>query len=70
MVVESSPVGQSQSNGVVERAIGSVVAQMRVLKDALEGKLGMSIDVRHPVMTWIAEYSALILNRFEVGKDG
>ena len=70
MMVESSPVGQSQSNGVVERAIGSAVAQMRVLKDALEGKLGGSIEVKHPVMAWIAEYAALTLNRFEVSADG
>ena len=70
MMVESSPVGQSQSNGVVERAIGSAVAQMRVLKDALEGRLGGSIEVKHPVMAWIVEYAALTLNRFEVSADG
>ena len=70
MVVESSPVGQSQSNGVVERAIGSVEGQLRVLRDALEGRLGVKLEVNHPVMTWLVEYAALALNRFEVGKDG
>ena len=69
MVVESSPVGQSQSNGIVERAIESVVGQMLVLKDALETKLKVKTDAKHQVMPWFAEYAALVLNRFEIGKD-
>ena len=36
MVVESSPVGDSQGNGVVERVIKSVQGQIRVLRSALE----------------------------------
>ena len=35
-VPENSPVGSSQSDGVVERAIQSLEAQMRVMRDALE----------------------------------
>ena len=35
-VVENSPVGSSQSNGVAEKAIQSVQGQVRVLKLALE----------------------------------
>ena len=35
-VVENSPVGSSQSNGVAEKAIQSVQGQVRVLKLALK----------------------------------
>ena len=38
VVPEHSPVGDSQSNGVVERAIKSVEGQIRVAKSALEGR--------------------------------
>ena len=35
-IVEHSPVGSSQSNGVIERAVKSVEGQLRVVKLALE----------------------------------
>ena len=38
-VVEHSPKEQSQSNGVVERAIASVVGMMRVMRSAIEERL-------------------------------
>ena len=70
MTVEMSPVGQSQSNGIAERAIQSVEGQTRVLKDALEGRLKMRIPAQHPMMPWLVEWAAVVLNRYEVGKDG
>ena len=69
-IVESSPVGSSGSNGVVERAIRSVEQQVRVMKDALEQRTGLKFTPRHPAMTWITEYASHLLNRFEVGHDG
>jgi hypothetical protein len=56
-MVEHSPVKQSQSNGVVERAIRSVVAQVRVMKEALEARWQVSIPDGHAVMTWMTEYA-------------
>jgi hypothetical protein len=70
MVVESSPVKQSASNGVVERAIGSEEAQVRVSKSALEARWKMSIESGHPILPWMVEYVAVLMNRFEVGRDG
>jgi hypothetical protein len=69
-VVESSPVGSSASNGIVERAIQSVEQQVRVLKSSLEEKWKVHVPARHSVVPWMVEYSALLLNRFEVGRDG
>ena len=48
-IVESSPVGSSGSNGVVERAIRSVEQQVRVMKDALEHRTGMQLTPEAPV---------------------
>ena len=70
MTVEMSPVGQSQSNGIAERAIQSVEGQARVMKNALEDRLGVRLPAKHPIMPWLFEWSALVLNRYEVGKDG
>ena len=69
-LMEQSPVGSSASNGVVERAILSVEQQVRVMKDAIENRWGVKIGTKHPVIPWIVEYAAVLLNRFEVGHDG
>ncbi len=52
MIVESSPVGQSQSNGTAERAISSVAGQLRVLRDALEARLNVKLPANHPLVPW------------------
>ena len=69
-VVENSPVGSSQSNGVAEKAIQSVQGQVQVLKLALEKRWGIKIPHRHSVIPWVVEYAAFLLNRYEVGHDG
>ena len=70
MVIEHAPKYQSQSNGVVERAVQSVVAQMRVIRSSLEERMKVKIGSKHAVWAWVAEYASYLLNRFEVGKDG
>ena len=70
MIVEASPVGQSASNGMAERAIGSVGAQVRVIRSALEERWGVKLVGEHPIFTWMAEYAAVLLSRIEVGQDG
>ena len=46
------------------------MGQVRVLKSHLEGKWGMPIRAASAVIPWMMEYSAYLLNRFEVGHDG
>ena len=69
-VVEYSPVGASQSNGMIERAIQSVSEQTRELLNALEEKWGCSFPCDHLLVCYIVEYEGVLLNRFEVGVDG
>ena len=44
---ESSPVGSSQSNGLIERAIQDVEGQVRTLKLAFESHLGEKVQSDH-----------------------
>ena len=69
-IIENSPVGASQSNGVVERGIQSIAGQVRVLLDAAEARWKVIIPSNHPVMCYVVEYAAFLMNRFEVGQDG
>ena len=49
-VPEHSHTGESQTNGLAERAVQSLEDHVRVLKVALEARLGTSIPVHHPVV--------------------
>ena len=70
-VVEKTAVGASQANGMVERAIRSVRNQAKVLLSAVCARWGIeNIEVSHPMVAYAVEYGAILLNRFEVGKDG
>ena len=46
---EESPVGESQSNGQVERAIQTVQGQVRALKSCLEARHNSKILEDHPI---------------------
>ena len=69
-VPEHSHPGESQSNGLAERAIREVVDHIRVLKLALETHLNVRIPSNHPVMAWLVEHAAYLLNRCQLGTDG
>ena len=69
-IVECTPVGSKGSNGVVERAVQEIEGQVRVMKLALEDRIGRKIDPEAKVVTFMAEYAAYLVNRLLVGKDG
>ena len=68
--VEQSPVGSSASNGVAERAVQSVEGQLRTISDALQHRLHIDIPSDHAVIAWMVEYSSVLLNKYEVGRNG
>ena len=70
MALEYSPVGESQSNGMVERGIQTWEGQVRTLKDALEARIDEEIPPDHPVLTWLVEHAATLVRRCAVGADG
>ena len=67
--LEQSPVGESQSNGMIERNL-TIEGQIRVLKDAFETRIRNKITADHPVLSWLVEFAAVLVNRYEVGHDG
>ena len=67
---ESSPVGSSQSNGLIERAIQDVEGQVRTMKLSFESHLGEKIPSDHNLIPWLVEYAAVLLNRGQVSQDG
>ena len=69
-IIEQSPVNSRGSNGMVERAIRSVEHQVKVMKDALEYRWSSKLGAKHSIVPWMIEYAAVLLNRFEVSKDG
>ena len=68
-VPEHSHVGESQSNGMTERAVQLVEDQARVLKAALEDRLGCAVPLTHAVMHWLIRHAAYLLTKFHVGGD-
>ena len=44
--------------------------QIRVMRSALESRLGVILDAEHVVWTWLVEYAGYLVNRGEVGHDG
>ena len=60
IIHESSPVGSSQSNGMIERAIQDVEGQVRTMKLAFESHLGEKIPSDHNLIPWVVEYAAVL----------
>ena len=58
------------SNGIVERAVQSTEQYLRTLKSALDERMNVRIDTKHPVLTWLCEYAGYMMNRLEVSVDG
>ena len=69
-VPEHSHPGESQSNGLAERAVQDLVNHVRVLKLALETNINARLPAEHPVMAWLVEHAAYLLNRCVLGTDG
>ena len=64
-IPEHSPVGESQSNGRAERAVQQVEDQVRTLLCDLEERLGHSLKPHDPVLSWMIEYAAVVINKYQ-----
>ena len=68
--LEASPVGESESNGAIERTIQTWEGQVRTITDSLEFRLRQTISPYAAILTWLVEYVATLLRRCVVGQDG
>ena len=69
-VPETGAVGESQSNSRAERAVQTLEDQLRTLKAALESRIQARVPSTHPVVRWLIEYSATILNKYQIQDVG
>ena len=69
-IPENSPVGESQSNGLVERAVRSTKDQIRTLKLALQKRISCRIPPRHPAMAWLVQHAGAVISKYQVNRDG
>ena len=69
-IVEESPKQSSGSNGIVERCVQGIEGHLRVILLEFESRVGEEVDAKEPIVTFMPEYAAYLLNRLEVGKDG
>ena len=70
VVVEGSPVGDPQSNGAAEMAVGQLKGLVRTLKYSVEQRLQTRIPDDHPILAWLVVHAGACQRRFTVGVDG
>ena len=68
-VLERPPATESQSNGIIERAVGLVAGQARTLKAALEHRMETRVPPDARILCWKVDFGAFLMNRCDVGSD-
>eukprot|EP00973_Karenia_brevis_P064006 8894933-Karenia_brevis.AAC.1 len=69
-VVEETPKGVKESNGIVERAVQEIEGHMRAILLSLEERVGVEIDAKERIVASIPEYAAYLYNRLHKDDDG
>ena len=69
-MIEHSPVGDSKSNGFIERTIQSVEGQIRTLRSATQSRIGAKIVPGSDLCAWMTIRAANLINLYKVGSDG
>ena len=68
-VPELTHPGDSATNGLAERSVRSIEEQSRTFLAAIEARIKIPIPSEHPLIGWIVEHAAYVLNHFLVGTD-
>ena len=68
--VDHSAVGESNSNGTIERAIQDVEGQCRTLRKALEDRVTSKFPLKHPVTPWLIRHAGYLITRCRVRPSG
>ena len=69
-IPQKSPVGESQSNGLVERAVRPSKDQVRTLRLALPKRVGCRVPPKHDLMTWIVQHAGEVTSKYQINRDG
>ena len=68
--LDNSRLGDSDSNGKIERAVGESAAMVRTFRAALEENIGEPVDLNHPIVPWLVRYAGEVITRYRVRKNG
>ena len=68
--IEQSRVGDSNSNGRVERAIQDFKGLTRTMRSALEDKIKSKISLNDPIVPWMVRHAASVINSTRVRENG
>ena len=63
VIFEESHAYVSQTNGVIEQAVGAVEAKTRTLKFAVEEMHSVKLEPNSPVLTWAVSYAGQMISR-------
>ena len=69
VILENSPVGESQSNGFIENAIEEVQNQIRKLKNQLELNVGEELKPDSPIWPWLVRYAGQTIHTFKIHRS-
>ena len=67
--LKNSPKGDHQANGRAEKGVQVFQNTARRMRLAIEGRLGVRIPHKHPVLMWLIERVGGAHNRFKEGQD-
>ena len=71
VILENSPVGESQSNGFIENGIREVQNQVRKFKNQLELNSASQLNSKSPILPWLIRYAAQTIHSFKIHRiDG
>ena len=68
--IENSRIGDSNSNGRVERAIQDVEGLIRTLRSATEEKIGVRIDLSDSIVPWLVRHAGSIITMCRIRSNG
>eukprot|EP00969_Alexandrium_andersonii_P026992 1177193-Alexandrium_andersonii.AAC.1 len=60
--MEESPVGESESNGMAERAAQEVQGQVRTLRDAFEARCQERMAGDSPMWPWMIRHAGALVS--------
>ena len=65
---EEARRGESQTNGLVENAVGLVKRQAKSMMSGLSARMKETLDTSSVWVYWLVRHAAALINRFQVGQ--
>ena len=68
--LDNSRVGDSDSNGTIERAIQDVDGQCRTMRSALEETIGQKVTLKSAIIPWLIRHAGYLITRCRIRPNG